>query len=55
MARELQRFEPVGLEEAGVCRMYRRNPDIKRVLPELAHGRQVFDELEMYFDSVLEV
>ncbi|SAL06787.1 hypothetical protein AWB81_07761 [Caballeronia arationis] len=50
MARKLQRFEPVGLEEGrAFWRKYRGNPDIERVLPELAHGHQVFDELEMYF------
>jgi hypothetical protein len=56
MPRKLPRFEPVGVEEGrALWKKYRNNADIQRLLLEIAHGRQVFADLDGYFSVVQKV
>jgi hypothetical protein len=56
MSRKLPRFEPIGVEEGRAWRRkYRGNHDVERMQLELAHGRQIFGELEIYFAAMQRV
>jgi hypothetical protein len=51
--RKLPRFEPVGIDEGrALWRKYRGNPDVERMLLEIAQARQTMEEIGTYFDSV---
>lgn len=56
MARQLPRFEPVGVDERRALWVkYRGNQDVQRLLLELAQVGQVMEEIEAYFSSVQRV
>ncbi|KXV03240.1 hypothetical protein CR51_18855 [Caballeronia megalochromosomata] len=56
MARQLPRFEPVGVDERRALWVkYRGHRDIQRLLLELAQAHQVMEEIEAYFSSIQKV
>lgn len=56
MARQLPRFEPVGVDERRALWVkYRGNQDVQRLLLELAQVRRAIEEIEAYFSAVQKV
>lgn len=54
--KQLPRFEPIGVKEGrALWRKYRGNADVERILLEMAYGREVIADLEVYFTSVHKV
>jgi hypothetical protein len=53
MFKELPQFEPVSTKEMrAMWRQYRGDRNIERLLLEIAHGRQVLGEIDVYFGSI---